>query len=373
MRILALPRDSNPYQEQLYAEIRRLGTPVRYLGELTRSRTLNLLLLPFETLVMALAGWRTVHVHWVFGFTFPGAGRVPALRRLGQGWFRLWLAATRLGRARIVWTAHNVLPHARVFHDDPAARRALARASDLVIVHSPATVAALASLGITPSTTVVLPLGPIAVGSSPGRLRVPGSTPGPRRFLFFGQVHEHKGVEDLLAAVGAVPGDRDLRVIVAGRCADPALAARLERLARPLGARVALRLERIPDDEVEGLVAEADVVVLPFRRITTSSSAGLALGLARPLLVPRLRALDDLPDAAVARYDGSVAGLARALRVLAGAPPERLAAMSAAARSHRPPGWDVIAAATLAAMRGEAGTPRPETPGPAPVTVTGTR
>ena len=34
-KILALPRDPNPYQERLYAEVRRLGTPVRYLGELT--------------------------------------------------------------------------------------------------------------------------------------------------------------------------------------------------------------------------------------------------------------------------------------------------------------------------------------------------
>ncbi len=104
-----------------------------------------------------------------------------------------------------------------------------------------------------------------------------------------------------------------------------------------------LRLERIPDPEVEGLMSEADVVVLPFRRITTSSSAGLALAFGRPLLVPRLPALNDLPDAAVARYDGSVVGLADALGELAGAPPERLAAMSAAARSHRPPSWAAIA------------------------------
>ncbi len=62
-------------------------------------------------------------------------------------------------------------------------------------------------------------------------------TPGSRSFLFFGQVHEHKGVEDLLAAAGAAPGGRGLQLTVAGRCADPALAARLERLARPLGPR----------------------------------------------------------------------------------------------------------------------------------------
>ena len=48
MRILVLPRDQNPYQALLYGEMRRLGVQVSYIGQLTPSRTLNLLLLPVE-------------------------------------------------------------------------------------------------------------------------------------------------------------------------------------------------------------------------------------------------------------------------------------------------------------------------------------
>jgi glycosyltransferase involved in cell wall biosynthesis len=199
MRLLALPRDANPYQEQLYAEVRGLGTPVRYLGDLTPSRTLNLLLLPLETLARAAAGWRVVHVHWLFPFALPGGGRVPALRRVGQWWFAAWLRVARAAGVEIVWTAHNALPHGRLLHDDAAARRALVRASSLVIAHTPQTLAQLAAIDARPRRSAVVPHGPLAVGPT-GAGRRPGSSPGPRRLLFFGQVHEYKGVEDLLAA-----------------------------------------------------------------------------------------------------------------------------------------------------------------------------
>ena len=93
IRMLVLPRDPNPYQGLLYGALGRLGVRVRYLGELTRSHTVNLLLLPAELAWHRMAGARVVHLHWVSAtFTLPGARRFPVLRRLGQAWF-LHLAA----------------------------------------------------------------------------------------------------------------------------------------------------------------------------------------------------------------------------------------------------------------------------------------
>ncbi len=204
MRILVLPRDPNPYQELLYGEMRRQGASVHYLGELTRSRTLGLLLLPLEVAAGRAAGARIVHLHWVFGFELPGARRFPVLRRAAYLWFRLWLAACRALGVHIVWTAHNVLPHEPVFADDAAARRALVRASDLVLAHAPAALAALADLGAVPSRSVVIRHGPVAAVRA-AALRPPGAGGGPRRFLFFGRVQPYKGVADLLAAFAALP------------------------------------------------------------------------------------------------------------------------------------------------------------------------
>jgi glycosyltransferase involved in cell wall biosynthesis len=350
MKVLALPRDPNPYQEQLYVEMRRLGTRVAYLGVLTPSRTLNILLLPVETLVRAAMGWRIIHVHWVVGFALHGSDRFSPLRSVSQAWFMVWLAVAKAARTRIIWTAHNALPHTPVFRDDRRARRALVRASRLVIAHSPATLNALEFLELRPRAAVVIPLGPLSIGAK-SACRLPGSSPGSRRFLFFGKILEYKGVEDLIAAATAVASDEQFSLLIAGECRDPALRQRLEQAAAGIPDRVTLDLRHIPDADAERMLDEADAMVLPFRRVTTSSSAYLALTHGRPLIIPRLAAFDHLPDDAVERYDGTVVGLTAALAAMSRTPSERLADMSHAGRAHVAVGWDEIAARTLRAIQ----------------------
>jgi glycosyltransferase involved in cell wall biosynthesis len=359
MRVLVFPRDDlNPYQRLLYGEMARLGARVTYLGRLTPSHTLNLLLLPAELAARRAAGGRLVHLHWVFGFSLPGGSRLPFLRRLAQLWFAVWLRAVRVLGMRLVWTAHNVLPHAQVFADDAAARRALVRASDLVLVHSPAVLADLAALGAAARRSAVVPHGPFGPAAADAPLRRPGSGDQVRQLLFFGKVAEYKGVDDLLAAMAALPGDVPVRLTVAGQCDDPALRSRLRRLARTAGGRVVLRLERVPEDEVTGLLAASDIVVLPFRKITTSGSAMLALAHGRPLVVPGLAALADLPPQAVIRYDGSIPSLVAALTDAARASRPTLAAMSAAAAAYASgTSWPEIAARTLSEMAPLLGSP----------------
>jgi glycosyltransferase involved in cell wall biosynthesis len=352
MRVLVFPRDdTNPYQRLLYGGMEPLGARVRYLGRLTPSHTLNLLLLPAELAAWRAAGARLVHLHWVFGFSPPGGSRWPLLRRLAQLWFVLWLRTIRLLGMRLVWTAHNVLPHGRVFADDVSARRSLVSASDLVLVHSQAAIAELAALGAPPRRGAVIPHGPFGPAAPGESLRAPGHGDQARQLLFFGKVEEYKGVEDLLAAMAMMPAALPARLTIAGRCADPASRARLRELARAAGGRVVLRLERVPEDEVTGLLAASDVVVLPFRRITTSGSVMLALAHGRPLIVPDLAALADLPAAAVIRYDGSIPSLAAALAEAARAGRPALAAMSAAASAYASgTSWPQISARTMAEM-----------------------
>ena len=352
MRVLVFPRDEvNPYQRLLYGEMGRLGARVTYLGRLTPSHTLNLLLLPAELAARRAAGARLVHLHWVFDFSLPGSSRWTPLRRLAQLWFFLWLRTVRLLGMRLVWTAHNVLPHGRVFADDVSARRSLVRASDLVFAHSPAVLAELAALGATVRRGVVIPHGPFGPAAPGMPLRVPGYGDQVRQLLFFGRVEEYKGVEDLLTAMATMPAGLPARLTIAGQCDSPALRSRLCALAHATGGRAVLRLEHVPEDEVTGLLAASDVVVLPFRTITTSGSAMLALAHGRPLIVPDLPALADLPSGAVMRYDGSVPSLAAALSQAACLSQPVLAAMSVAATTYASAAsWPEISARTLAEM-----------------------
>ena len=352
MKVLAFPReDSNPYQDLLYGEMQRQGAQVVYIGRLTPSYLLNLLLLPLELMARRLGGARLVHLHWAYAFTLPGVGHFPVLRRLAQAWFTVFLATMRLLGMSLVWTVHNVLPHAPVFPDDVRGRRQLAGACALVLAHSQSALSELAELGVVPGRAAIIPHGPLAPTLPATSLRTPGTGDGLRRLLFFGKVREYKGVDDLLAAFGTIPADVAAHLTIAGECDDPELQSALRALARQFAERVTMRLERIPGEEVTRLLADADAVVLPFRRVTTSGSAVLALCHGRPLVVPDLPAFADLPDRAVLRYDGTMRGLVAALTELTRADSGSMAAMSRAARAYASgPTWQEIAARTLNEM-----------------------
>lgn len=350
---MVLPREtSNPYQELLYGALRRRGVQVSYVGASTRSHTANLLLLPFELAVHRISGARVLHIHWVYNLGMSGWLRKPYLNRAAEAWFGMCLLIAQGLGLRVVWTAHNVLPHSPVFADDLRARRKLVSATDLVIVHSEETVTQLGSLGLVPRLCRVIPHGPFTPPVEPERLRVPGSAPGPRRLLFFGKVSEYKGVEELLTDFATVSAELDVSLTVTGECRDLELRARLTERALRSHGKVILRLQHVPDGEVTGLLNESDVVVLPYRKITTSGSAMLAMSHGRPLVVPDIVGLADLPDEAVIRYDGSSkAGLAEALDRAITADSDLLGKMSAAAFRHSASiTWEEIAYKTIAAI-----------------------
>ena len=356
MKLLALPSDPNPYQRLLYSECARHGLRVRYVGKLTPGRTPNLILLPFELVFWRLAGYRILHVHWVFGFRLPAAAQIPAIGRLGRAWFTAMLGLARRLGLRVVWTAHNTLPHEQVFDDDVGARRTLIEASGLVIAHSHAALAELERVVTRPRRAAVIPPGPFNLNPRADDLQPPGAErtgarSAPLPLLFFGKVIPYKGVEELLEAVAKLPpGAVQLRVV--GQCNDPGLRRSIERLA---GTGVELRLDRrVSDEEATALMGWAHAVALPFRRVTTSASALFAMEHARPLVLPDLPAFAELPDEAVRRYDGSVSGLATALEDVAGWTFERLAAAGAAARGYTQRfTWAGAAESTMTALEEE--------------------
>jgi glycosyltransferase involved in cell wall biosynthesis len=352
VKIMVFPRDAGPYQELLYEEMRHYGIEADYIGELTRSQSLNLLLMPLEVVAWRLAGVRLLHIHWIYKFRFPRADLGP-MRLAAQVWFCAFLAACKVAKIRLVWTAHNVLPHEQVFWNDVIARRWLVRAADHVIAHSSWTLAAIARLGCKPRATSVIPHGPLEpVGMAQSHLRLPGSNREEIRVLFFGSIREYKGVDDLIEAFLALHTNMPVRLDIVGECGDLTLRQRIERLADRADGRVSLDLRRISDSELTNALGTADLVVLPYRWVTTSGSASLALAHGRPLIVPDLPALADLPNDAVVRYRPFGNGLSEAMASLIESDPATLRIMSAAAQNYaRRLDWREIARSTAAAMQ----------------------
>ena len=346
LKIVALPRDPNPYQGLLYRSMHEQGAAVRYAGELTRSRSVNLLALPLELLAYRLRGYSVLHIHWTFTFRWPGSRRFNAMRRAGRLWFALVLRIARCLGFRVVWTAHNLLPHSPVFDDDVKARRTLVGAADLVIAHSRSAIADVTRLIGHPRAARVIPHGPIL---APGIDELTPTADGPARtILFFGRIDPYKGVEDLLDA--ASEPSAPLHFVIAGECRDAALRGRLIAAARNL-PNVELRLGHVPEDNIAPLFEGAHAIVFPFRRVTTSGSVRLAMASGRPVIVPDLSAFADVPPHALIRYPPGLPGLRSVLVEVSELSAEARGAIGAAGQAHSTsPRWSEIATWTELAM-----------------------
>jgi glycosyltransferase involved in cell wall biosynthesis len=352
MKVLAIPRAPNPYQELLHGRLRTRGVDVRYLEGPTRSHTVNLALGPLVLAWWRLRGYRLMHLHWVYGFSLPWARTRRWAPRCMQKWFGVWLWACDILGLRLVWTAHNLLPHEPVFADDRAGRRRLVDHCDAVIAHSPETAAELRQYGA--NNVAVIPQGgyrdlyPQTLERAEARDRL-GLRGEDFVVAFVGSVHPYKGVDLLIDAMAMLPPEPPTRLVVAGGCSDADYRSSLEAAARRAGDRVRLSLGRVPDDDLQVYLRAADVAAFPFRNVTNTGSILLALGFGVPVVIPDLPQLAGVPAAAATRYSGGVSGLAHALRQLSTAAEADRRDQAAAATSFvSSRSWDEVAEATLA-------------------------
>src|SRR5579884_861075 len=228
VKIIAFPKAQSPYQQQLYGAGPLRFAQVRYAGWRTPWWTLNQALLPLELAALRLRGFTVLHVHWLYTLHPPS----PRLRRRRLGFriadalFGMLLFSAKTLRLRVVWTVHNVLPHEPLLSDDLRARRALGAASDLLIFHSESARAKYErEIGSLSSRSLVVPHPPLPLAPAAREQNAIC------RLLFFGHVRRYKGVERLVAAFDAV-ATRTSELVVAGRCDDPALAARSNARSR---------------------------------------------------------------------------------------------------------------------------------------------
>ncbi len=349
-KVLIFPRDPNPYQELLYGPMRRAGMTADYLPCPTRSQTLNLLCFSAVLLYKRLRGYNILHVHWTYTFTLPWARRAGglAMQMLAAG---TWIFARWCGY-RIVWTAHNVLPHEPQFFDDAVASRRLASAASVVIAHTSAAREQLQAIGAGDTPIRIIPHGsyvdvyPHTVTRFEARqqLHIPHSAPV---ILCFGIIRPSKGVEQLLEAYHSLSDadKQNLTLVFAGAPINSQLVRALRTAQRRAGKRIKLVLKHIPDDEVQLYFSAADFAVLPYQCSTTSGVALLAFSFGCPIIAPNMAAFSDLPNAAQILFDDD--RLSYALRDALHTSPARRQRMSKAAQEYADAlSWNVISRKT---------------------------
>lgn len=201
-----------------------------------------------------------------------------------QGWERTYLglaatAALMATGARIVFTAHNTFDRRAGPLGGPPVFAVLARHT---IVHTAADAKRVRG------PVSVLPHGhysdvadrarPVSPAAAREALGLSAELPV---VLLFGVLRPDKGLPDLLDAAVAAPR---WQVLIAGK-EDGALHAARETLGLPdLAGRVAIREGFQEIDAVAELFAAADLVALPYRRVSQSGVLHLAYGFGRPVV-----------------------------------------------------------------------------------------
>ena len=234
-------------------------------------------------------------------------------------------------------------------------RRGAVLGFDRYIAHTAKTFDQLVAIGIEAERILLLPHPPL-------ELEVPAPPPrvaadGRREILFFGAIKPYKGVEVLIeAGIALAASRRDFRITIAGRPFQPMeeLHARIESA----GASGAFRfdLDYLPDERLAGYLADAAIVVFPYREIDGSGALSHAIRFGKTIVASRIGGFAEAPikDHVELVPPEDPQALAATLAGLLDAPPDRLAALGrrSAALQNKLPSWHAFATACLAAYDG---------------------
>jgi glycosyltransferase involved in cell wall biosynthesis len=220
-------------------------------------------------------------------------------------WSGLWRFLLAGRRPPAIAVVHNPADHEATLVKRLAARSVLAR-FDALFTHGRALRAHLeATYPNLPVASYPFPPTDVGPMPSPDDARAALGVPEGRRVaLFLGLIRPYKGVDLLMEAMARLAPEEDWLLIVAGEPwgkLGEEITDQVRRLG--IGDRVGLRFGWVPEAEVTGLLAAADLVVLPYRSGSQSAVAPLALGAGVPVLCT---AVGGLPEVVRDGIDGVV-------------------------------------------------------------------
>ena len=334
-RATLLAPDNFAYRSSLGCEkgveFSPLGTRATEGGRALLNRTADNLLFVLKA---CWAQWRNRRRSGVIHFQFPV--------HLPFGLVQFLLA--RLSGLKIVFTAHDPLPHKWLFRApwNRLERWSLAcvyRLSDRVIVHSDAGWKTLTKeFAVPASKLAIIAHGPFSL-PRPSEAVLPGNR---LNVLLFGALRENKGIHLAIEAVGnLVKQGIPIRLTIAGETPngkEEAYWSDCNWLLTQSAAQIELHKRYIEEQEIPGLLAQAHCVLLPYTAFSSDSGiAALALSNAKPIVATSSGGLGELLSAAelgIQIGEPTVAGVEKALRAAWLAGPDELARLGRNGANH---------------------------------------
>ena len=209
-----------------------------------------------------------------------------------------WIVTKYLKNTKILFVCHNVLPHER-FPMDKLLTRMTLKHGDCFIVQSNQDERDLKQI-------IKNPIYEKAVHPTYEAYKFTGMTQQQARkeleiaeeekvILFFGLIRKYKGLQYLLKAMPKVRKEIEhVKLLVVGEMREQSDIYRklIEKLN--IGDIVDLRMEYVPDCEVEKYFMASDVVVLPYVSATQSGIVQVAYGFQKPVIVTNVGGLPEV-------------------------------------------------------------------------------
>ncbi len=215
-------------------------------------------------------------------------------------WTPLWAYLGRgikrmANRPSLLFICHNVLPHEGSLIDKTAVRLALA-AGNGYIVHAQTDAEKLQQIFPNPKIKIT-PLPTFAPVLTNTNVNLPVSIPTDRPLLLFcGFVRPYKGLDILLDALPAVLAERPVHLLVAGEFWSSAKPYQDQVTQYGLQDSVTLYNHYLTNEELSACIAQAEVVVLPYRSATQSAVIQAAFGQETPVITTNVGGLAEVVD-----------------------------------------------------------------------------
>jgi beta-1,4-mannosyltransferase len=201
---------------------------------------------------------------------------------------------------RVVWTVHNLLPHETRYRGlELWLSKHVACHAEVVIAHSAHCAHLVENTYGIKGVRVAYHPNFMDHYALPARARKEiraelGVPEGVHTFLAFGQIRAYKQIPQLVRALKET-GRADLHLLIVGQCRSSALRHEIDGAING-DKRVTVRYEFIPDDIVTDIHAAADVAVLNYRDVFSSSALMLALSCGIPVIAPSESTATEVAD-----------------------------------------------------------------------------
>ncbi len=260
---------NHAYIQKLGEELKKEGIDVSYMKSFHYSTPFNFI----KTVFLRLFGYNIIHIHWVYVFPFVFL-------------MKLYVKFSKVLGYKIVWTIHNIHSH-EYDQKDILKSRWFYNNVDYKFIHYKSNIDILKkTLEVDEKNLKVIYLPsfeevyPNDISKADARKKL-GIPLDKKIALCFGQIRTYKGVDIFQEAVELL--DDEYYGLIVGEIRNKELFKQI-KIASAGNSNIMIVPRRVSDEEVQIYLNACDVVVAPYRDITTSGVASLAYAFSRPFI-----------------------------------------------------------------------------------------